>query len=265
MAGTGRPTRNSQPKDSVSISDLFLPDATPITSKKQLKDKFNNLDLYDVFLGVLMNNRTSAILVSQLTTRVQELEDLVEDLRDDMVIVKEKLKNSLEPQSRDLDDRLLRQEAYSGRNTIIVAELPEADSETPDSLQNNLLDMFKKTDPTITRQDIGIAHRNGKTKKPDSAGRSVTCVLMRASKKDMIMRKDSRSKLKTDHKVQLFHRMSDGLRQRKKELEELGWVKWVAFSGHRMFTVCIEKEKDKFTYIKNVLRAEDVKAVTGEY
>lgn len=281
MAGdnSSRPTRQKSVPN--PVSDLFLPGAPPITTKKQLQSKFSNLDLYDVFLAVIINHQSSAALVAKLSTRVDELEELVDDLREDMLDIKEKLKNSLEPQSRDLkedmvdikeklknslepqsrelDDRLLRQEAYSGRNTIIVAGLPEADSETPDSLEENLVELLKNSDPTITKKDLGIAHRNGKTKKPGQPGRSITCVLTRASKKDMLMRKESRSNLKDNHKVMIFHRLSDALRRRKKELEDLNCVKWVAFSGHRLFTVCVKgKEEGKDNFIKNVLRTEDV-------
>ena len=108
MAGnSNRPNRIPQPAKS-PISDLFLPGATPITTKKQLQSKFSNLDLYDVFLAVLINHQSSAAVVAQLSNRVEELETLVEDLREDMVDIKEKLKRSSAPQSRDLDDRLLR-------------------------------------------------------------------------------------------------------------------------------------------------------------
>eukprot|EP00116_Pleurobrachia_bachei_P008342 sb/3468604/ len=240
-SNSDRPARNPQPKS--AISDLFKPGAPPITTKKQLQSMFSSLDLFDVFLAVLINHQASTTLVTELSNRVVELEEEIDDLKE---------------KSRDLDDRLLRQEAYSGRNTIIVAGLPEIDTETPDSLEDNLVEMLKKSDPTITRQDIGIAHRNGKTKKPDTPGRSITCVLTRASKKDTLMRKDSRSKLKTDHDVMLFHRLSEGLRRRKKELEDLVCVRWVAFSGHRLFTVCVKKDDGKDNFIKNVLRTEDI-------
>ena len=139
-----------------------------------------------------------------------------------------------------------------------MAGLPEAESESPESLEVNLVELLQKSDPSLTRHDIGIAHRNGRSKKPDQPGRSITCVLTRASKKDRLMRKDSRSKLKTTSKVMLYHRMSDGLRKRKKDLEDLDGVNWVAFSGHRLFTVCVKDKDGKDNFIKNVLRTEQI-------
>ena len=85
--------------------------------------------------------------------------------------------------------------------------------------------------------------------------RSVTCVLTKAKNKDAVMR--NRKKLEESRKVAAYHRLSRGLRQRKNELEDVTDVEWVAFSGHRLFTVKIKKDGLE-TYIKNVLNVEDI-------
>eukprot|EP00116_Pleurobrachia_bachei_P007289 sb/3467551/ len=239
-----RPIRTIQtPKG--PIFDLFAPGAPQICTKKQLQQKISNLDLYDVVIAVLINHHSSADLVSQLETKVCDLEQQVVDLKKDVVVLQEKLAEPLPlpPPQVDpkLEDRVLRQEAYSGRNTIILAGLPEDDAETADSLERNVIQLLQKSDPTLSPQDLGIVHRNGRRR---SKPRAVTCVLTRASKKDGLMRKDSRMKFRKEEKVALFHRMSDGLRKRKKELEELPNVEWVAFSGHRLFTLCVMRSSE---------------------
>ena len=263
-----RPTR-TPPAPKGPIQELFAPGAPLITTKAQLKQKFSSLDLFDVFLAVLFNHHSSADRIVQLETKVGELEDKLALQEERMSALEgdiQELKRTQSvapPQTSDSDsqlaDRVLRQEAYSGRNTIILAGLQDSDAETTEQLERKVVGLFQKADPTITSQDIGIVHRNGKKK---TGPRSVTCVLTRASKKDGLMRKQSRQKIKAADKVGLYHRMSEGLRKRKSELEQLPNVDWVAFSGHRLFTVCV-KNGDSSVYLKNILRASDMTKQTA--
>ena len=265
MAGVtntnSRPARvPSTPKG--PIYDIFAPDAPLITSKQQLKQKITSIDLHDVVLALHLNTHSSFGLVSQLQNKVCELEQQVVDLKKDVEVLKEKLAEPPLPPQQDphLEDRVLRQEAYSGRNTIILAGLKEEESETQTSLQDTVVQFFQKEDPSISHQDIGIVHRNGRRK---SKIRSVTVVMTRASKKDALMKKENRQKFKSRDKLMLFHRMSDGLRKRKLELENLPNVNWVAFSGHRLFTLCLKTEQGDI-FQKNVLNISDVQTTASE-
>eukprot|EP00116_Pleurobrachia_bachei_P000903 sb/3461165/ len=251
-----RPARGP-PTPKGPIYDLFAPDAPLITSKQQLKQKITTIDLHDVVLALHLNTQSNFGLVTQLQSKVSELEQQVVDLKKDVVVLQEKLAAPPPPPQQDpqLEDRVLRQEAYSGRNTIILAELPEEESETPGSLQDTVVQLFQKEDPSFCPQDIGIVHRNGVKK---SKTRSVTVVVTRASKKDNLMKKESRGRFNDRDNLRLFHRMSDGLRARKKVLEELPNVNWVAFSGHRLFTLCMKTESGGVVYRKNILSPNDI-------
>ena len=91
--------------------------------------------------------------------------------------------------------------------------------------------------------------------------------MTRASKKDNLMKKESRGRFNDRDNLRLFHRMSDGLRARKKVLEELPNVNWVAFSGHRLFTLCMKTESGGVVYRKNILSPNDIqqsKTATSE-
>ena len=267
MAGTGnniksKPAR-SPPPPTGPIYDLFASNSQLITSKQQLKQKITTIDLHDVVLALHLNTHSNFGLVTQLQNKVCELEQQVDELKNDVEILKEKISAPPPPPQHDphLEDRVLRQEAYSGRNTIILAELPEEDSETPASLQDTVVQFFQKEDPSISSQDIGIVHRNG-VRKSKSKTRSITVVMTRASKKDTLMKKESRQRFKDRDNLRLFHRMSDGLRKRKVELEKLPNVNWVAFSGHRLFTLSIKTERGD-VYQKNVLSTKDVQNKTA--
>eukprot|EP00116_Pleurobrachia_bachei_P010528 sb/3470790/ len=176
------------------------------------------------------------------------------------------LTSEVERLSSDLEkveDRLLRSEAYQGRNTVLLAGVPDSNNETQKQLENKVVNTLKLADPTIRPEHLGIVHRN----RARPAGRSVTVVFNRARQKDTVMKKQGRNKMKrmncsescpstcTDHRgVAAMHRLSPALADRKKEIENLPSVDWVCFSGHRLFTVCFNKDKIKH----NVLRASDL-------
>ena len=227
-------TRGKSNSMSNPIIDLFK-NGEEITSKTQLKEKIGNADLNDILFAILVTHRASMDRVAVLENRVAELEH----------------------NNSRLEDRILRQEAYSGRNTIILGGLPEAENETPESLEKEVVSVLQVADPTIRPQDLGIVHRNHKRK---DKTRSVTVVITKARNKDTVMR--NRKKLEETRKVAAYHRMSEGLSQRKKILEKAkgdNWkVNWVAFSGHRLFTVNITKDGHE-QYIKNVLSLEDIR------
>lgn len=223
---------NSKPEN--TISDLFA-DGVTISSKEELVERIGEADLNDILFAILANHQASVGRIAVLESRVSELE----------------------AQVSEMSDRALRQEAYSGRNTVILAGLPEPEDETPAALEKSVLSVLRKADPTISPADIGIAHRNARNKKRKSGPRTITCVLTKARNKDQVMRKVSRDKLKAADKVALYHWTSPGLRQRKEELEKVPGVKWVGFSGHRLFTVCVSSG-GKNTFLKGVLNVQDI-------
>ena len=168
---------------------------------------------------------------------------------------------SLTEKVTNLEDRLLRSEAYSGRNTIILGGIPDQENESPQQLESKVIKALKSADPTIRPEDFGIIHRN-RAKVGSEAARTTTVVFNRARQKDNIMRKQGRTKLKkidclntcpprcSEHRgVSAWHRLSPALADRKKELESVQGVEWVAFSGHRMFTVCYDKDKFKHNVV----------------
>ena len=162
-----RPTR-TPPAPKGPIQELFAPGAPLITTKAQLKQKFSSLDLFDVFLAVLFNHHSSADRIVQLETKVGELEDKLALQEERMSALEEDIQelkrthSVAPPQTSDSDsqlaDRVLRQEAYSGRNTIILAGLQDSDAETTEQLERKVVGLFQKADPTITSQDIGITY-----------------------------------------------------------------------------------------------------------
>ena len=226
---------NNANSDNNPILDLFA-EGVNITTKQQLVDIVGQADLNDILFAIIGVHKASLGRVAELEAKVHQLESEVSEL----------------------GDRALRQEAYSGRNTVILAGLPETKDETPAALEKGVVAVLKKADPTISPSDIGIVHRNAKRK---SGPRTVTCVLTRASKKDSVMKKESRDKVKRDAKVACYHWSSPGLRKRKEELEKVQGVKWVAFSGHRLFTVCLDLN-GKETFLKSVLSVQDIQSAT---
>ena len=120
----------SENKMSQSILELFSEGAN-ITSKKQLEEKIGNADLNDILFAILVTHRASLDRVGVLEKRVAELEDQIKH-----------------DQSR-LEDSILRQEAYSGRNTVILAGIPELETETSDSIEP--VSYTHLTLPTILR------------------------------------------------------------------------------------------------------------------
>eukprot|EP00116_Pleurobrachia_bachei_P019419 sb/3479681/ len=218
-------------KNSESLSgpifELFSDDAS-ITTKEQLVERIGTADLNDILLAIIANHRVSAGRVAKLEKRVSQLEEQVTSLGE-----------QLQHQSL-LEDRVLRQEAYSGRNTIILDGLPESTNETPETLEKRMISVAQCPAPMIRPEDLGIVHRNGKRKEKP---RSVTCVFTKARNKDSVMKKESRETLRKTVKVAAFHRMSEGLAEwfeieQKGEVDWFLGTLWVAFSGHRLFTVC---------------------------
>lgn len=239
-----RVTRSQSTMQTTSpISALFEPGAE-ITCKDDLVKIVGNADLHDVLFALVVANRVSA-------TRVGELEERVTQLEEEVGSLKESLQHRAE-----LEDRVLRQEAYSGRNTIVLAGVPVAENETPQMLESTVTSVLQKALPSFKPQDIGICHRNGKAR-GKSRPPTVTLVVTKAKTKDAVMTKTSRDKMKSGAKVAAYHRMSPGLRSRKQELESVPGVKFVAFSGHRLFTVCLSVD-NREVYVKNVINKSDL-------
>lgn len=168
---------------------------------------------------------------------------------------------SLTRQVSSLEEQLLRTEAYQGRNTVILGGVPESAEETPAQLEEKVLGALHLADPSIRPEHVSIMHRN-RGKAGSDAPRTTTVVFTHARQKDNVMRKSGRDKLRRKnctpscpakceaHRgISAWHRLSPALADRKKELEAVPGVAWVAFSGHRMFTVCLGDNKFKHNIV----------------
>lgn len=248
-----RSTSSKSESDPVSspILEIFnSPESVNICSKEDLRKHFKNpAGIEDVLLALFCMSKQQREKEILLENRVVSLTSEVNRLTTDL---------------EKVEDRLLRSEAYQGRNTVLLDGVPDSTNETQKQLETKVVSTLKIADPTIRPEHLGIVHRN---RARTDGSRTVTVVFNRARQKDTVMRKQARTKMKrmncsgtcppvcSQHRgVASFHRLSPALADRKKEIENLPNVEWVAFSGHRLFTVCYDKKKFKH----NVLRASDL-------
>ena len=255
------PTRSSSKSESDSVSSPILeifnaPESVNISSKEDLKKLVKSpAGIEDVLLALFC-------MTKQQREREVLLENKVVSLKNEV----ERLTNDLEK----VEDRLLRTEAYQGRNTVLLAGVPDSTNETQKQLETKVVTTLKVADPTIRPEHLGIVHRN--RVRTDGA-RTVTVVFNKARQKDTVMKKQARTKMKrmncsgtcpsdcSQHRgVAALHRLSPALAERKKEIENLPNVDWVFFAGHRLFTVCYDTDKSNNTskFKHNVLRASDL-------
>ena len=230
-------------------------------AREFIKDSKNKVELADV-LVLVWESQTQLIeqqaehmtQVKSYLDQITTLQNKITELSDQVRVLKEEraeqvsvapLATTADP---DTEDRILRLEAYSGRNTITIARLADSKEETHQTLKEKIVDIIG--DGTgITLDHIGHAHRNGKWKDGAAKPRSVTVAITHSYLKDKVMRNWKR--ITGKHQVDLYHRMSKSLAERKKHLESRPEIDWVHFAGHRMFSV---KFKDKSEILHNVTR-----------
>lgn len=146
--------------------------------------------------------------------RITELEKTVSEQRDYIC---------------DLENRCNLSDAYSGRTTVILANIPEDEHEDPDMLAERVSALAG-----VSVSGIGHVHRN--RKRHPGKPRTVTLQFIRAYDKDQIMRR--KRQLKQQCGVGVYHHMTPALIKTKEDLEKISGVNWVGFGGHsRMFTV----------------------------
>ena len=216
------PSAQVPPPSNTSVSGIVTILSDHTLSATETEQQFQGLDIKD---------GTSLSILLAIKQVLQGLESVKSDLADEREKVKT-LETTVATQLDyicDLENRLNQSDAYSGRSTVILSNIPEEENEQPDSLAERVSNLTG-----VALPDIGHVHRN-KKRRPGKP-RTVTLQLIRAHDKDKLFRR--KKQLADQRKIGLYHHMTPALIKTKDKLESLKGVKWVAYGGHsRMFTV----------------------------
>ena len=202
----------------------------PSLSTKDTEQKLRELDEGCTPISVLL-----ALMMQQLLRDNEAIKQACRENRNllgELTIKVNEQQTQIREQQNyicDLENRLNCADAYSGRSTVIISNVPEEKEEKPAELAHKVSQLTG-----VSIADIGHVHRNRvrRAGKP----RTITLQLTRACDKDRIMA--SRKRLKGSRGVGIFHHMTPGLIETKNNLEKVEGVNWVAFSGHgKMFSV----------------------------
>lgn len=214
MPSRGKP--NFDPTEFLSIAD-------DRTAQSRAADfvKENPGESYSMMMmlrAVSLNFQSQVSdLVSGLEKRIVDLESRCADLED---------------RNAHLEDRVLAAEAYSGRATLILTGVPEAQGEDTRTV---VADVLREVLPSLSASDLSTAHRN----RPNSSGkaRSITVVLKSIWDRDYLSDFRNNRPLR-DRGVGVYHYASPAIRARRTLLEGVEGVDRVYFDGpNRLFSV----------------------------
>ena len=146
---------------------------------------------------------------------------------------------SLEERVSSLENSSLKHEAYSGRATSILTNIPETENE---NIVDVVVDAVKEVIPDFSSDRISTAHRN--RKKNNDKPRSITVVFSKIKDKDIVSDYRKQAPFRK-RKIGAYHYASPSVLERKKELEECEGVSKVYFDGPvKMFSVKLGKGDD---------------------
>ena len=218
-------------EDSKCLTDFISDPASDLTVLEN-----SNLAILKL-LQIVINNqdsdRVTAISekVDQISEKVSDNEERILELEEDLS-VKEKHIN-------ELNERLIKSEQYSRRNTAIVTGVPYQKNE---NLEAKICDVINSTNilhHEFQTGDIAHVHRN-----KWGTYSSITLQFVRGIDKDRLF--SAKPKFRLAHlkpKINIHHAMCDQLIEEKKEIETVQGVKWVDFRGHaKMFVVKMDDE-----------------------
>eukprot|EP00116_Pleurobrachia_bachei_P009394 sb/3469656/ len=158
----------------------------------------------------------------------------------------------LKEENQELSDRLLRAEAYSGRATSILTNVPQPAGNNEDTVAV-VTGVVKKIIPDFTRERISVAHRN--KQRSDNKPRSITVVFTHIRDKDIVSDFRKQQPLRPN-KIGVYHYTPKSVLERKLQLQELERVEKIYYDGpNRMFSVKLVGE-EKFR--RNVVTRNDI-------
>ena len=187
------------------ISLLCSDAGAHITTSEQLLQLLPGADPAKLLIKLIGEYHAEKKLRLELSNQVASLSERMDRLESG---TKEDLSGDMSHDVvRALEERHLRSEAYSGRNTAVIAGLQDpGKEETSSDLLEQVLDTLSVAHPDIAAADLSICHRNAPRRgKHKGKPRSVTVVFLRASLKDAIMTRESRGKIRnriTDHQTE---------------------------------------------------------------